>query len=652
MQLSQSLTNIGLAHQVLLSDGPLTCAESRRILPELCCVWSSQQLPESHFPFQLLLWNHRRAMAARSLRLGYNIMVLDTDMVVFDDPYKFLKQSPFDKINLMTMGETWPYETNSLLNLGFLYAQNARCDGPVAAILAEVPDRQLRLAEDPDNRLKAMWMVHQNCGTDEQLLFDDVVYGSVLKAPTHIVSMDVCGVPEAREKPWLNWTAVSKRRAFLAESGSIFTNSIEQTPPEWKGVVGDSTYMLKRANLSWWHQSGLSVLAINVSTSSSYLQSDQWPLEYGGQLLPSSRGPLSSAFQSLLANESACPLWPDPSSPTSLKQVRAQDAPVETFAIAPHFLVASFQARGILGLWGQHEERPRQVLGHIHQTPCDSWIGKRTIGQMLGHYNWTLSRQLRGNQLYFASSDLVPRPKVVVFAPCLKLGKFVTTLEDYKAILRGLIAVALLMDRAFVIPDLPCSLPFISKSQRRDHWTLPLNNWTLPLDNWTLPLDLHHGFMSRGSLKSNIKCSWQKFFMGGCMAGPVLSLAPWEFEEYSRQLGMVELNANNTVSFLQGVSSIACKGIKRKEGIKVHPSLLASAKPYVWTSGPEKLLSRFNRFRDEQIVFLRRPILVNWNETSTSPTLLQLYEERIKVCFTIKSSTDEPSNLVAKPLPI
>ena len=183
MQLSQALTTmIGLAHQILLTDSPETCKESKKVLPDLCCVWSSQSLPESHFQHQLLLWNHRRALAARTLRLGYNIMVLDTDMVVFNEcTYTFLKQAPFKDINLMTMGETWPYHTNSLLNLGFLYAQNARPDGPVSAILAEVPDRQLRMADDPDNRLQKMWMVHQNCGTDEQVS-QSFVY------PVHVIN--------------------------------------------------------------------------------------------------------------------------------------------------------------------------------------------------------------------------------------------------------------------------------------------------------------------------------------------------------------------------------------------------------------------------------------------------------------------------------
>lgn len=643
MQLSQALTqNIGLAHQILLTDGPETCDESKRILPELCCVWNSKQLPESHFQHQLLLWNHRRALAARALRLGYNIMVLDTDMVVFDDPYKYLKRPPFNDINLLTMGETWPYETNYLLNLGFLYAQNARVDGPVSAILAEVPDRQLRMANDRENRALTMWKVHQNCATDEQLLFDDVIYGSILKAPVHIVSMDACGVQEARDEPWVNWTAVSRRRETLVGSGMIFTNNIEEAPVEWAEIVGGSTFMLKRANLHWWHESRLARLPINTSVSSTYA-SNKWPLEYGGQLLPPQRGQLSSAFQSLLLDECKCPLWPDPSSPSSINTVDAPDAPVEKFAIAPHFLVASFQARGIKGLWGQHGGRPQQVLGHIHQTPCDSWIGKRTIGQMLKQYNWSISKRLNGNNIFFASSNLVPSPKVVAFVPCLDIGKFITSLEDYKAILRGLVAVALLTNRAFVIPDLPCSLPFISNKQNR---------------TWALPLDLNHGFMARGSLVSELKCTWQAFMMGGCMAGPVLSLAPWEFVQYKRQLGsnISRHSLNNTVTLMTGTSSSneACKQNQGRRRRSLQQSVIAGTKAFVWKTRPDLLLSKLEGFYNEQVIYLRRPIIVEWNESkqtlATSP-LKQAYDERLRGCFAIKrSSINQPLNLVEKPL--
>jgi hypothetical protein len=35
------------------------------------------------------------------LRAGYNLLLLDTDVLIFDDPYKYFKAEPFSKYNLL-----------------------------------------------------------------------------------------------------------------------------------------------------------------------------------------------------------------------------------------------------------------------------------------------------------------------------------------------------------------------------------------------------------------------------------------------------------------------------------------------------------------------------------------------------------------------
>ena len=44
---------------------------------------------------QLLLWNHRRAMAARSVRLGYNVLVLDTDMSAWSKARRLIQSAMY-----------------------------------------------------------------------------------------------------------------------------------------------------------------------------------------------------------------------------------------------------------------------------------------------------------------------------------------------------------------------------------------------------------------------------------------------------------------------------------------------------------------------------------------------------------------------------
>jgi Nucleotide-diphospho-sugar transferase len=48
----------------------------------------------------------RYRVLARAIRLGYNVMSIDSDMTVFDDPYKYFKAPPFkDFVVLNQVGE-------------------------------------------------------------------------------------------------------------------------------------------------------------------------------------------------------------------------------------------------------------------------------------------------------------------------------------------------------------------------------------------------------------------------------------------------------------------------------------------------------------------------------------------------------------------
>ncbi|GAX78830.1 hypothetical protein CEUSTIGMA_g6267.t1 [Chlamydomonas eustigma] len=541
MQLYNSIYNLGLGHQILLTPDEETCGKATAVRPEICCVWSTLMLPEQYFQHQLLLWNVRRSMAARAVRLGYNIMVIDTDVVIFDDPYKYLKKGPFNDTHLMTMGETWPYETNSLLNLGWLYVQNALIEGPVAAILAEVPDRQLRYADDKAHSMKEIWKASPNCGTDEQLLFDDVVYGSVLGRHVSIVSMHMCAMrPIAGEQQSENLTKLVTSFEQLASGDKIFKKVTESVPVEWQALVGSATMMVKRADLRWWQTRG------------------RYPIEYGGHVLPESRGPLSSAFQLQLTKEckdggtlkdvtgnKSCPMWPDSVESAS----RIKNSPVERYALAPHWLVASFSARGVQGYWGQHPGHAvQQVIGHIHQTYADGFVGKRAITQYLGRYNWTLAKQVqKGPGVFFASQQDRPLPQAVALVPCLDLGKLIRSLEDFKEILRGMAAVAALLGgRAVLYPDLPCSLPFIEENAGSAS---------------AVPLKLQPKFMAKGELRGQegASCTWQSFMIAGCVSGPLLSLLSWEWGEYlaalkEQGIRNVDPSVNNTATMLAAVT--------------------------------------------------------------------------------------------------
>ena len=44
-------------------------------------------------------------MPSRSIRLGYNVLLLDSDVIVFDNPYKYLKHPPFKDIVVINQEE-------------------------------------------------------------------------------------------------------------------------------------------------------------------------------------------------------------------------------------------------------------------------------------------------------------------------------------------------------------------------------------------------------------------------------------------------------------------------------------------------------------------------------------------------------------------
>ena len=54
----------------------------------------------------------------RAIRLGYNVLLLDTDVTILDDPYKYFKQLPFRDMVIINQEEG-----HTTANGGVLYVQ-------------------------------------------------------------------------------------------------------------------------------------------------------------------------------------------------------------------------------------------------------------------------------------------------------------------------------------------------------------------------------------------------------------------------------------------------------------------------------------------------------------------------------------------------
>lgn len=77
--------------------------------------------------------------------MGYNVLVLDTDVLLFNDIYRWFKARPFSDYHIFTSSEDGGMRAWNI-NVGVVYVQNARPDGPAAWWLAEVGDVHVHLS--------------------------------------------------------------------------------------------------------------------------------------------------------------------------------------------------------------------------------------------------------------------------------------------------------------------------------------------------------------------------------------------------------------------------------------------------------------------------------------------------------------------------
>lgn len=72
------------------------------------CVWdSSELLPGAYTGVEALtqLWLFRTRFFLRLVHVGINVLHLDNDVFVFDDPYKYLKAPPYKDVNWIAQPE-------------------------------------------------------------------------------------------------------------------------------------------------------------------------------------------------------------------------------------------------------------------------------------------------------------------------------------------------------------------------------------------------------------------------------------------------------------------------------------------------------------------------------------------------------------------
>eukprot|EP00197_Chlamydomonas_leiostraca_P006890 CAMPEP_0202886206 /NCGR_PEP_ID=MMETSP1391-20130828/42057_1 /ASSEMBLY_ACC=CAM_ASM_000867 /TAXON_ID=1034604 /ORGANISM="Chlamydomonas leiostraca, Strain SAG 11-49" /LENGTH=393 /DNA_ID=CAMNT_0049569475 /DNA_START=19 /DNA_END=1197 /DNA_ORIENTATION=- len=183
MQLVENLDRLGMEHVMLVGDSQAGCAALFLHAPHIGCVWDSFRLPlkgqDAAAVWDVaVLWHTRYRITARALRLRVNVMCIDSDNVIFDDPYRYFKAPPFRDFTILNQPEVLydqgAYAQNVKPNGGVIYVQNADPAGPAAWLTAETVDRPLRWIEDRFNTSMAGGLYTWCCYLDQDCLNEEV----------------------------------------------------------------------------------------------------------------------------------------------------------------------------------------------------------------------------------------------------------------------------------------------------------------------------------------------------------------------------------------------------------------------------------------------------------------------------------------------
>eukprot|EP00798_Chlamydomonas_sp_ICE-L_P027632 gene27632-7269_t len=471
------LGRFNISHIILITPSATACKLSMDGIPELqCCVHMQLDLPQNVVA-RAAFGNHRKLMhirlrlATRAIRLQYNVMFLDTDLIIFDNPYKYLKATTPTKCTGLPLQP----------NIGVMYVQNAAPDGPVTWIFADTIDRALRWSEDPDFLVsKTDPKVKKDVGISHALWDQSILSDSMLSAAIGrpLFANSFLIQEEGRNLPWFHLHSdLGKKKIVVSEhvpeSGTKDVIRMDSFPLQWIPLVVPSS-------------------------------GGEWPEKFGGRGLPAERGALSMAWMELLRNESGAPMWKDPDV---VKRADGADGGMthqemrsEWVASLPSWFVTSWWTRdkAMRGDWDFHTKPPPQVIGHMLWMPHDKKVYKNALKMAYGWYNFSIGNASQHGQLYQAST--------------------------HASALRAFMIAAVISNRAVAWPALPCSQlqKLVAEFNNNKHGAL-LRSKDRQYISGTVP------FTAAAAGKDKELCMWYDYMNSRCLEDGV-GLMPPEFE--------------------------------------------------------------------------------------------------------------------------
>ncbi|EFJ42558.1 hypothetical protein VOLCADRAFT_97349 [Volvox carteri f. nagariensis] len=504
--------------------------------------------------FGLTAWWQKWFTVARSVLLGYNVMAVDSDVLVLDDWYWRVKQPPISSYNMMSQAEC-----DICINGGFSYIQNASSRGPVAWLLYEAVHRAVRWAEDSSavtalsQRLtrEPQWVT---CA-DDQTLLTDTMWNAV-NGKIGFGSMR-CMLSDDEEALAKLGYEGSRRNHSCRPLSSQHHSGPTGRPGDFQGANGPGAggapgffpadYELtgELAEVACdsfndpWH---CRRFGGNISIQSAVLRMPHsggvWPKERGGYPFNPEIGPYTRAYRQAML-DLGVPLPPDPEDPATAQQ--AKDTQPELFGLlnvlgyrggdgrcSGCWLESQWYVTGRLGLWHTHLSGVPQVqsIGHLHAGLYPGDFQKLLLMQVTGHYDWRVAGRLGGGPyrvfytnypdyraLEWALLEKVEDfQRVVAYAPGVITPQM--SKEDFVRASAGLAQVAVSLGAVAAWPAVPCTSDWVLSPQARASSTSPRGAATSA--PW-FHINTAYTVLPFGESWDQLQCEWTAFTSEDCL---------------------------------------------------------------------------------------------------------------------------------------
>lgn len=508
LQLADELLSMGYAHFLLVSSHiDQICKAIQPIRPDTSCVWDSLDLSKAG----LGLLHYKIMFIARAVRAGYNVMALDGDVIVFNDPYHILWTTPvIQEANFICIPEGGSaYNCNA----GFMYSRNASPSGPVVWVWYDIIRTMLRRA---DEGLKV-------CLTFDQTLIADSLSTSATGLPLYYEAVRACKDESttfiaSNGQQLMHPQVIKNMMAMRLDRGNRTKIMPSQAFMDEFGIKS-----FKREEAEFFY----GLLAV---PNLCYGRGE----EFGGLLYADegSLGPLASTWQQRLKDDNPDAHWfkedealseeekkryesnfPDPADHSNMRYVHTvpyffhrPDIKQEVFAHSPHWLTMSIQAspkglhtgRQVSAKDGPKRPGPYLSIGYIHGLAIGP--DKLVYRKILGKYNWTLAAQI-SSQVNRTPYTLGGRKidQVLALHHHVDLSR-TRNLSEFNTLLMGLAQAAQFSRRILVLPTLPCETSWLDKGQGsgdRSPCVAPIPHGLMPENPIYFPVD-SNGFMIGG----------------------------------------------------------------------------------------------------------------------------------------------------------